>query len=99
MSNISQIIVSKIHDYASSQGYERAHWYVGIASDPEQRLFSDHNVDRDNGRWIYVEAVNNDHAREAERVLLNAGYDGGTGGGDGTTKHVYAFLKTASTIR
>ncbi len=77
----------------------RTDWYVGIASDIQQRLFGDHNVHRQNHVWIHGQAVNADHARSAERMLLNTGYDGGGGGGDHATTYVYAFRKDPGTVR
>ncbi len=78
---------------------KRANWYVGIASDIQNRLFSDHNVHPTNHFWIYRQAVNAEHARSAEAMLLNLGYDGGRSGGDHTTMHVYAFRKDPQTVR
>lgn len=71
-------------------------WYVGIASDIQKRLFEDHSV---NSCFIYGEAINAEHARSAEQMLLNYGFDGGTGGGDHTTTYVYAFKKLPGTRR
>lgn len=96
----AQDIVTEIRNYVAKSGYtNRKHWYVGIASDPRIRLFSDHNVDENNGLYIGLEAINANHAREAEASLLQLGYDGGTGGDDYATKHVYVFLQTPSTRR
>lgn len=76
-----------------------SNWYVGIASDIEQRLFGDHRVHRDNHRWFHGRALNVDHARSAETALIKLGFDGGSGGGDHTTAHVYAFRKEFGTVR
>lgn len=78
---------------------QRAVWYVGIASDIQSRLFSDHNVHPTNHVWIHARALNAAHARSAEAMLLNLGYDGGRSGGDDTTAHVYAFRKDFGTVR
>lgn len=77
----------------------RANWYIGIASDIEQRLFGDHNVDRNSRDWIWREAFDANHARTAENLLLDQGYDGGSGGGDHATVYVYAFRKNLGTVR
>lgn len=98
MANKTEII-SKINAHVASRGGTHVDWYVGIATDPETRLFSDHNVDREYGKWIYVLANDENTAREAEAELLEYhGYDGGTGGGD-HPRYVYAFLKTKNTRR
>ena len=78
---------------------QRGNWYVGIASDIQTRLFGDHNVHPTNHVWIHSRAVNAAHARSAEAMLLNLGYDGGKSGGDDTTVHVYAFRKDVGTMR
>lgn len=79
-------------------GDQRTTWYAGIASDPEDCLFSRHRVDRINGGWAWRKALNSAHARSAEVILHNAGFDGGAGGGDNTTIFVYAYKKTPTTV-
>ena len=71
-------------------------WYVGIASDVEARLFSDHNVYR-NEPWATSEADTEEIARSVEKHFLDAGCDGGPGGGDSGTKIVYVYLKSSRT--
>lgn len=77
---------------------KRSDWYVGIAADAKKRLFNDHNVSQQNGRWIYREADSSGMARDAESRLHDLGYDGGPGGGDDDTTFVYAYLKTTRTV-
>lgn len=72
-------------------------WYVGIASDVEQRLFSDHNVDKADGEWAYAPADTSEIARAVEQYFLDASFDGGPGGGDATTNVVYVYLKAGAT--
>ncbi|MCH8944602.1 MAG: hypothetical protein IH910_07415 [Proteobacteria bacterium] len=72
-------------------------WYVGIASDVKDRLFSDHNVTKDGGLWAHSPADTAAIARAVEAELLAEGLDGGKGGGDDTTKSVYVYVKTSST--
>jgi hypothetical protein len=74
-------------------------WYVGIASNVDDRLFSDRHVDRENGGWIWRQALNAEHARAAEAMLLERGHDGGPGGGDHSTTYVYAFRIEPGTVR
>lgn len=71
-------------------------WYAGIATDPRQRLFSDHNVSEADGVWIYRDAGSESGARDVERRLLINGCQGGTGGGI-MPKSVYAYLITQAT--
>lgn len=71
-------------------------WYVGITSNPRQRLFNDHRVDEGYG-WIYAPADSNQIARFVEGYFLNLGCDGGSGGGDNSSTTVYAYKKTSYT--
>lgn len=73
-------------------------WYVGIASNPRQRLFNDHNVQENGYGWIFREAFNPESARDVEAHFTDTlGADGDTGGGDNTTKFVYAYKKSSYT--
>ena len=90
-------IASEIVTYVEKEGSNKSSWYLGIASNPKDRLFKDHNVS-ENGWWIYSDAETHVSARNIENYLLNSyGFDGGTGGGDYTTKFVYAYRKTHTT--
>jgi len=91
-------IANEIVGHAEKEGSSKSNWYLGIASNPEDRLFSDHNVSKDNGWWIYRDAETHNSARKIESYLLDTcRFDGGPGGGDYTTKFVYAYRKTHTT--
>ena len=68
-------------------------WYVGIASSPSERLFNDHNVNEKTDGWIYRPCLTSAMARSIEDHFIELGADGGPGGGDHTTRHVYAYRK------
>jgi len=72
-------------------------FYVGITNDPDNRLFDEHNVDKRLGCWTYSEAINEQHAREAERLLIDQGMEGGSGGGDDSSTFVYCYKITSET--
>ena len=91
--NTDQQILNEIVAHANKEGGGYGSWYAGVASDPEQRLFSDHNVPRQDAWWIHREAASSTSARDVEAALLRLGFDGGPGGGDYTTEHVYAYRK------
>ena len=95
MAQTKQEIINDITQYFMGTTYSGC--YVGITSDVESRLFRDHRVSREHGRWIYRTANSHTVAREVEKHFLNAGMDGGTGGGDRTSTTVYAYKKTSST--
>lgn len=93
----TQQIIREIYDYIRQRGSAYPNWYVGIASDPRQRLFVDHNVDEHNGAWISRNCQTHTAARQVEEYFLNLGCRGGTGGGDHTTRYAYAYKITSST--
>ena len=73
----AQTIVNEIYAHMQKQGGQLSDWYVGITSDIEQRLFTDHNVPRKNHWYAYRKATTADEARSAEKAFLDAGCDGG----------------------
>lgn len=72
-------------------------FYIGIAKNPEERLFEQHLVSKTNHCWIYQEASSEDEARKAEKTLLDIGMKGGPGGGDKETRFVYCYRITTET--
>jgi hypothetical protein len=72
-------------------------WCSGIASNPRERLFQDHNVSEKSDYWIYRQCQSEQSARNVEEALLKLGCDGGTGGGDESTVYVYAYRKSTNT--
>lgn len=95
----AQEVYNDITAYMKRNGYNASSWYAGITQDINQRLFGDHNVSEQHGTWIWRRAINSNHARSAEKGLLDFGCDGGDGGGDGDAVYIYCFLKTAGTRR
>jgi hypothetical protein len=95
MAKTKQEIINDIANYFKNKAYGDC--YVGITSDVDSRLFGDHGVSKENGQWIYRTASYHTVAREIEQHFLDAGMDGGSGGGDETSKTVYAYKKTSST--
>lgn len=92
MTSTQTSIATEIVAHIKKEGSPFKSWYVGIASDVEQRLFGDHNVPRNNYWRIHRKAPTADDAREIEAYLLSLGCTGGTGGGDDGTDWVYAYL-------
>ncbi len=93
-----QEIIAHIDGYMCQfQNTRNSQWYVGIASDVRQRLFSDHGVSEESGQWTYMLADSSDNARAVEKTYLDIGFNGGSGGGDSTTTIVYVYLKSSST--
>jgi len=92
-------IIAAIDTHMQKFQYRNSDWYVGIATDPRDRLFNDHNVDEQNGIWIYDLATSAAVARTVEQAYLDTGHDGGAGGGDERSVYVYAFVKLQGTVR
>lgn len=90
-------ICDEIAGHINAQGGQKQAWYVGIAADIAQRLHGDHRVPNENHWFIWREAFSSDDARAIEKAFLEWGCDGGPGGGDHTTRFVYAYLKAAGT--
>lgn len=91
---IAQQVYAEIASHIKQGPGAYRDWYVGIASDPVDRLFTQHQVpNRKDYWWIYRECNTNNDARAVEKDLLALGGDGGTGGGDNTSRFVYAYLK------
>ena len=99
MISTNQQLITAIEQYILNNGGLFRNWYVGIASNPDQRLFNDHNVIQNGGAWIYDWAATEQDARQVEKYLLDThGTKGGTGGGDHTTRAVYAYRIGSHTI-
>jgi|SRR5271155_401223 len=90
-------IINDILNYVQKCGGAYSQWYCGIAAVSADRLFKDHSVDRANDSWIYRPCASSDEARAIEDHFFQLGMKGGPGGGDSTTKSVYAYKITSST--
>ena len=94
----AQEVYDFIMRYINNNNRDYSSWYVGIASNPRTRLFTDHNVSKQNGSWVYKNAGSEEIARAVEKYIIeNHNTKGDTGGGDNTTTSVYAYLTTNST--
>jgi hypothetical protein len=97
MAKTAQQAYDEIVEYIQKCDRHYSHWYAGIASDPRNRLFQDHNVIEETDPWIFRYCISSKAARNVEEALLELGCDGGPGGGDETTDYVYAYLKSSHT--
>ena len=93
--NTAQHAYDEIVAFIKSKGGAYSEWYCGIASNWEERLFSDHQIPSKAYKWWIVSdpCSNDTAARNAEKALQELGCDGEPGGGDETTIYVYAYLK------
>jgi hypothetical protein len=93
----NQAICNEISAHINKQAGDKKSWYVGIAANIARRLHGDHQVPEKDHWFIWREAKSAGDARTVEKALHDWGCDGGPGGGDATTKFVYAYLKTSVT--
>ena len=91
-------IIIEIRSHIKKRGGRLDQWYVGIAANARDRLFSDHRVQEKGGAWIHRLAATDQEARQIEDYFVNTlGTRGGTGGGDAATRSVYAYKITPHT--
>lgn len=85
-------IIVGFEAYIAKHGGRFGDWYVGVAANPQVRLFQDHNVNESADAWIYQDAGNDEVARSVEKYFLEIRLtQGGSGGGDSSTRFVYAY--------
>jgi hypothetical protein len=97
MASTKENIKSDFRSYIGGHGPGQYGWYIGIAKNARERLFNDHNVN-EKGAWIYDEAIDSTIARQIEVELIKElKTKGGDGGGDFSTKYVYAYKITEYT--
>jgi hypothetical protein len=94
---VEQTVMAEVNGHIAKCGGGYSAWYVGIAADPRQRLFTDHCVSEKGDAWIFRDCGNDTTARRIEQAFLNAGCKGGDGGGDRNTRFVYAYKITSTT--
>lgn len=92
-------IVAEIEAHIRKCGGIFRQWYVGIATDARDRLFNDHRVREKGDAWIFRPAGTHQMARHTEDHFVNRlGTCGGTGGGGGATRTVYAYKIAPHTV-
>ena len=89
-------IIADITNYLQTSNYPG--FYIGITNDVERRLFEEHNVSKQNGCWIYIEADSKSIAQDVEEYFLDKGMQGDTGGGNDDSTYVYCYQITLYTV-
>ena len=96
--NIVDSIVKDILSYIFENDFQLSEWYVGIASNPREKLFQEHNVMEDSDLWIIRAAESITSAKSiAYHIISRYGTDGLLKSNSETSKFVYAFKKGLST--
>ena len=78
--------------YMESKDLEYSDFYVGITNDVERRLFIEHELDEQSDTYDFFDFGSVDLARKAERLYLNQGLTGDTGGGTEESSVVYIYF-------
>lgn len=94
-----QTIIDEISDHLSKSGKRYySDFYIGITDVVERRMFNEHNVVKDKTWWIYRTATDSETAREVENYFLEKGMRGDNGGGNETSKIVYCYAVSPTTV-
>jgi len=90
-------IISDFEKFMGTHAQFYREFYVGIATDPKDRLVNGHNIG--DAPHIYsVQAMESEIVRAIEKFFLGKGAKGGPGGGDNNTQYVYAYKIASHTI-
>lgn len=88
----AQEIIDEIIRYVRNQGGVFSEWYVGVASDPAQKLFESHGVNEYN--WTYLPCGDEGTAQFIQSHLKNnLGFDGRDHEAGIKNPHIYVFRK------
>ncbi|MCU0652915.1 MAG: hypothetical protein MUD10_01525 [Candidatus Pacebacteria bacterium] len=90
-------IIQEFEAFMRQHGTHYHQFYVGIASNPNERLINGHGIDATIPHIFWDRTLPTSVARAIEKYFLDKGSRGGTGGGDINTQFVYAYLITPRT--
>ena len=91
-------IKQKIESYMREYGKTTTEkLYIGITNDVDRRLFGFHRVPRRDYWWIYLPADDAETARKVEKHFIEAGMQGGVGGGNNNSEIVYCYETSKET--
>lgn len=92
-----QQIISDFEAFIDKHGTSYHQFYVGIASDLNDRLRNGHNLDETIPCIWSTSPLHTSIVRAIEKYFLDKGAKGGPGGGDVDTQYIYAYLITPQT--
>ncbi len=84
-------IAAQIENHVSLHGGGYSAWYVGITSDPTDRIVNGHNANSQRNAAMYWDAQNEETVRVIEQHFIDKGCQGGGGGGNWDTRYVYVY--------
>ena len=92
-----QNIIDAFESFMRRYGTYYSLFYIGIATDPVDRLKNGHNVDQSIPHIYWDQALQTETVRAVERYFLDKGCKGDAGGGDEDTNFIYSYLITPKT--
>ena len=90
-------IVLHLRSFINEHACASHQWYVGLASDAEEKLFQHHKVNRQANSWIYRMADSPEAARSVHENFLRLGCDGEQYPNELNATDVYIYLKSHKT--
>jgi len=92
MSGAEEEVINAIRRHMDRFGSNPNTWYVGIAENIRKKLFEDHQVSEQNGKWIYRALESNADAMEIKKHLVALGLKGDNND-DENGNIIFAFEK------
>jgi len=92
-----ETITTDIISFIEEKGGRTLDWYVGITSNPEQRLFAEHGLQKTGEDWIYRTADTAEEARRIGKYFVVAVKTDGAGFNEANARTVYAYKKKEHT--
>ena len=96
--NTMKDIIRDITEFMISRGGYYYQWCAGITSEPQKRLFVDHNLERERDVWIYRDCGSETTARKVERHFLDSGCQESTMPGEPSSPFVYLYKISDHTV-
>lgn len=90
-------IINAFENFMRQHGQLYSEYYVGIATDPIDRLTTGHGVDASIPHIYWTQPMHSSVVREIEKYFLTKGACGGTGGGSENTCYLYTYKITSTT--
>lgn len=92
-----QEIITEFENFMGKHGQYYHEFYVGIASDPNDRLVNGHGVTINVPNIYWTAPLYTQIVRAIEKHFLDKGAKGGPGGGDNNTCYIYAYKISPNT--
>jgi len=86
-----EAIITAFEDFMAQHGHYYSEFYVGIASDPVDRLINGHGCDASTPHIYWTQPLHTTVVRAIENSFLDKGTKGGPGGGGSDTCYIYVY--------